>query len=105
MATTADSPAAPLKTYTGSCTCAAFTYTVQLPELTSVNECNCSICTRKGCKWIFPGADCFTVTKDSGTLKDYEFGGKAMAHKVHEIQDPRWSLDLRTREKGDPRLT
>jgi hypothetical protein len=76
------SPDATLKTYTGSCACLEFTYTVQLPEVTSVSECNCSICIRKGYKWVFPGANTFTVTKDAGKMVEYEFGGKTMVHKV-----------------------
>jgi hypothetical protein len=71
-----------LKTYYGNCHCGAFKFTVKLPELDSVMDCNCSICFRKGYVWVFPGAGCFTVEKGEGTLKDYEFAAKTMAHKV-----------------------
>jgi hypothetical protein len=78
-------PTAELKTYKGNCHCGAFKFTVEIPELTSVGECNCSICFRKGYKWIFPGAGCFTIEKGEGSLKDYEFGKHSMSHKVRKI--------------------
>jgi hypothetical protein len=73
-------PAPELKTYNGNCHCGAFKYTAKLPELTSTYPCNCSICFRKGYRWLFPGPGCFTVTKGEGTLKEYRFGPKKMAH-------------------------
>ena len=72
-----------LKTYHGNCHCGAFKFHIRMPELTSVTECNCSICFKKGCKWIFPGAGCFTIDQGEGTLQDYEFGARSMSHKVH----------------------
>lgn len=79
-----DSTAIPeLKTYTGNCHCGSFAFKVQLPELKSVMECNCSICTKKGYRWVFPSTEgAFTVEHDKGSLKDYEFGKKSMTHKV-----------------------
>lgn len=77
-----ETPTPPLTTYSGSCSCGAFGYTVALPAITSVFECNCSICARRGFKWIFPGTNPFTVTKDDGTLTEYQFGAKNMTHKV-----------------------
>ncbi len=75
-------PTAPIKTYHGQCHCAAFVFTIEIPELTSATECNCSFCFRRGYKWIFPMEGRFTVTKGEGALKVYEFGNKTMAHKV-----------------------
>jgi hypothetical protein len=74
-----------LKTYYGNCHCGAFKFNVKLPELKSVLECNCSICSRKGYQWVFPSAGNFTVEKGEGTLKDYEFGPCTMAHKVFQL--------------------
>jgi hypothetical protein len=71
-----------LKTYYGNCHCGAFKFNVKLPELKSVLECNCSICSRKGYQWVFPSAGNFIIEKGEGTLKDYEFGPCSMAHKV-----------------------
>lgn len=78
----APTPTPELKTYHGNCHCGAFKFSVKLPELTSVTECNCSICFKKGYKWVFPGADVLTIDKGEGTLKDYHFGQHTMAHKV-----------------------
>jgi hypothetical protein len=78
-------PSPELKTYHGNCHCGAFKYSVQLPELTSVTECNCTICFRKSYKWVFPDAGQLTIEKGDGTLKDYYFGRKGMAHKVRYI--------------------
>jgi len=35
----------------------------------------------KGYLWAFPSSN-FVVEKGDGTLKDYDFGKKTMAHKV-----------------------
>lgn len=78
----APTPTPELKPYHGNCHCGAFKFSVKLPELTSVTECNCSICFKKGYKWVFPGADALTIEKAEGTLKDYNFGQLTMAHKV-----------------------
>ena len=75
-------PTPELKTYHGNCHCGAFKYSVQLPEITAAQGCNCSICSRKGYVWVFPGAGNFTIEKGDGTLKDYDFAGKKFAHKV-----------------------
>jgi hypothetical protein len=73
-------PAPDLKKYKGNCHCGAFKFDIQLPVLTSNMGCNCSICFKKGYKWVFPGAGCFTVTKGEGTLKEYKFASKTMLH-------------------------
>jgi hypothetical protein len=80
----ADTPTLPkvLKTYHGNCHCGAFRFSVKIPDITKVTECNCSICFKKGYKWIFPREGCFTVEKGEGALKEYEFGQKATVHKV-----------------------
>lgn len=70
-----------LKTYQGNCHCGAFKFNIKIPELTSVTECNCSICFKKGYKWVFPGPGCFTVEKGEGNLKDYRFGKCSILHK------------------------
>jgi hypothetical protein len=74
-----------LKTYHGNCHCGAFKFSLKLPEITSVMGCNCSICFRKDYKWVFPGVGAFTIEKGEGTLKDYEFGPKSMAHQVSPL--------------------
>ncbi|KAM0136215.1 hypothetical protein ACHAPC_008533 [Botrytis cinerea] len=71
-----------LKTYHGNCHCGAFKFTIKMPEITTVTQCNCSICFKKGYRWVFPGEGCFEITKGEGALKDYHFGQRTMAHRV-----------------------
>lgn len=69
-----------LKTYHGNCHCGRFKFHLKIPTLTSVTECNCSICFKKGYKWIFPGADSFFIERGEGTLTNYDFGPLTMSH-------------------------
>ncbi|POR31142.1 Centromere protein V [Tolypocladium paradoxum] len=80
MATTETEP---LRTYRGNCHCGAFVYEVELPEIKSVFQCNCSICHKKAYLWVFPGeADNFRVVKGTDdTLTGYRFGPKKLVHK------------------------
>ena len=71
-----------LRTYHGKCHCGAFKFRVKIPELKEATECNCSICFKKGYKWVFPAENGFIVDKGEGALKGYEFGQKATVHKV-----------------------
>lgn len=73
-----------LKTYKGACHCGAIKFSVAIPEIKSVTECNCSICSKKGYAWVFPpaGGLVFEQGKGEDFLKDYEFAGKKMAHRV-----------------------
>jgi hypothetical protein len=82
MSETKPAPAPELKTYYGNCHCGAFKFNVKLPELQQVNECNCSICFKKGYKWLYPTEGCYTVEKGEGTLKSYQFGTNTMYHEV-----------------------
>ncbi|KAK0730084.1 glutathione-dependent formaldehyde-activating enzyme, partial [Lasiosphaeris hirsuta] len=71
-----------LKTYRGNCHCGAFVYEVELPEIKSAAECNCSICLKKGYLHLFPLWENFKIVKgDEETLKTYTFGPGAMLHK------------------------
>ncbi|KUJ17179.1 uncharacterized protein LY89DRAFT_685108 [Mollisia scopiformis] len=81
MAQSTPAPVPELKTYNGNCHCGAFKFSVQMPDIKSVVECNCSICFRKGYKWAFPGEGPFTIERGGGDLKEYEFGVKSMVHK------------------------
>lgn len=58
-----------------------------MPEITTVSECDCSICVKKGYLFVFTGvAKNFTMVK--GSLDDmvtYKFGGNNLEHKVRWI--------------------
>jgi hypothetical protein len=72
-----------LKTYRGNCHCTAFVYEVDIPELKSAAECNCSICTKKGVLWIYPAPDALRIVKGSeDALTSYKFGTGIATHKV-----------------------
>lgn len=79
-----------LRTYRGNCHCGAFVYEAALPEITTVTECPCSICHKKG--YIFVGTNAaahFKVVKGSlEDLTEYTFGSGKMKHKVC---DAAWS--------------
>lgn len=74
-------PTTELKTYSGNCHCGAFKFHIRVPEITSVLDCDCSICFKKGYKWVFPGEGGFVVDKGEGTLKGYEFNHHIMSHQ------------------------
>ncbi|GKT48667.1 centromere protein V [Colletotrichum spaethianum] len=70
------------RTYRGNCHCAAFVYEVDLPEIKTVSECNCSICTKKGTLWVMPAPEKFRVVKGAEKdLSSYKFGSEQMIHK------------------------
>ncbi|KAF2707657.1 hypothetical protein K504DRAFT_435524 [Pleomassaria siparia CBS 279.74] len=74
------------ETYTASCQCNKFRYTVKLsPPLTDptcqVVECNCSICTRNGYLLVYVPDDSITWDKDSASSDDFSKYSFA-THKV-----------------------
>lgn len=71
-----------LKTYSGNCHCGAVKFTFEAPEGPSVVECNCSICFKKAYKHLFPELGTLNIVRGEEHLKDYEFGGKNMLHRV-----------------------
>ncbi len=80
----ADETKAKTRTYRGNCHCGAFVYEARVPEITSVGECDCSICVKKGYLFVFTSAaDNFTVVKGSqDDLVTYKFGANSLEHKV-----------------------
>ncbi|GJN72613.1 glutathione-dependent formaldehyde-activating gfa [Purpureocillium lilacinum] len=71
-----------LRTYRGNCHCKAFVYEVELPEIKSAFECNCSICHKKGYLWVFPGDGRFEIVKGTDdTLARYTFGPEKLTHR------------------------
>ncbi|KAJ4372268.1 hypothetical protein N0V83_004042 [Neocucurbitaria cava] len=85
LPTTPDA-SAPTATYTASCHCGSFTYTVtQSPPLNdpsaTVMECNCSICARNGYLFVYVPDERVQFTKGSiEEFKSYFFASKKMAH-------------------------
>ncbi|KAH8667809.1 glutathione-dependent formaldehyde-activating enzyme [Ilyonectria robusta] len=71
------------ETYRGNCHCGAFVYEIDHPEIKTVKECNCSICSRKGYLWLFPPTrDGFKIVKGAeDDLTTYKFAGENLHHK------------------------
>ncbi|KAK3687489.1 Mss4-like protein [Podospora appendiculata] len=76
----ADTQDQEVKAYRGNCHCGAFIYEFSMPEIKTANACNCSICTKKGYVWVFPG-ESLKVVKDKGTLVEYKFNAGNTVHK------------------------
>ncbi|KAK7958317.1 glutathione-dependent formaldehyde-activating enzyme [Apiospora saccharicola] len=71
-----------LRTYRGNCHCKEFVYEAEIPEIHAANQCNCSICTKKGALWVFPVKDSFRWVKgDEEDLTEYTFGRMLVGHK------------------------
>lgn len=69
-----------LKKYRGNCHCGAFVFEVELPEIKTVAECNCSICAKKAYLWVKPTNDP-VIVKDEGKLVRYAFASKMIDHQ------------------------
>jgi hypothetical protein len=73
------------KTYAGRCHCGEIKFTVSIPPLetgaTSVMQCNCSICTKKGYLLVYPPAHDVTFQTGEDKLGLYTFGRKIRPHK------------------------
>ncbi|KAJ6512702.1 Mss4-like protein [Mycena sanguinolenta] len=66
--------------YHGSCHCGAVGYTLLSPEkITTVKDCNCSICARDGALWTYPLTTSVTF-KGLDSLGEYTFGKRTTYH-------------------------
>lgn len=76
------------RTYQGSCHCGAFAYEIDLMELKTVVDCDCSFCSRKGNLYLLTSKeDNFRVVKGSEeSLTSYTFGPGNKIHKVGSLQ-------------------
>lgn len=66
--------------YTGGCHCGQVRFEVEMDELRSVMECNCSICSKKGGLLAFAPEANFRLLQGESALKDYQFGKKVIHH-------------------------
>ncbi|KJZ76784.1 hypothetical protein HIM_03661 [Hirsutella minnesotensis 3608] len=71
------------RTYRGNCHCGAFVYEVDMPEIKSACDCNCSICRKKGYLSILVGADdeYRAIKWSEEDLTEYTFGPKNYVHQ------------------------
>ncbi|KAJ7125254.1 Mss4-like protein [Mycena epipterygia] len=65
--------------YHGNCHCGAIAYTLQIPPLSLVKTCNCSICSRDGVAWIYPQRKSMTIHSQDTTV-EYTYGRRRTMH-------------------------
>ncbi|KAF3067940.1 hypothetical protein CFAM422_008106 [Trichoderma lentiforme] len=91
------------RTYRGNCHCGNFVYEVDLPEVRSVVECDCSFCSRTGNLYVLTDEESnFRIVKGTEErLKSYTFGA---GNKIHKFC-PKCATSLLSRmPNGPPRL-
>jgi len=67
------------RTYEGGCHCGAVRYTVET-DLSTVIECNCSHCAKKGFLLTFVTPDKFELRTDRAALTEYRFNSRHIGH-------------------------
>jgi len=72
------------QTYTGGCHCGAVRFSASA-DLGAVIECNCSHCSRKGLLLTFTPRDQFTLEKGGGSLTEYRFNKRVIAHQFCKV--------------------
>jgi hypothetical protein len=88
-----------MRTYTGSCHCGAVRFEIET-DLTSVTECNCSICTKKGALHHRVPPERFRLLSGGESLALYQFGTETAKHwycqycGIHPFSNPRSAPDL-----------
>ncbi len=102
-----------VRSYRGSCHCGKVAYEATA-DLSSVMECNCSICGRKGALMAFVPAESFRLLSGEGATTDYQFGKKAIHHRfcptcgIHAYAEgqragkPMFMLNVRCLDGVDP---
>lgn len=66
--------------YKGSCHCGRIAFEVE-GGLDKVNECNCSICSRKGALHWFVPRESFALRANEADLSTYTFNKHAIKHR------------------------
>lgn len=85
-----------LKTYSGSCHCGAVRFEVQVTaDERVVEDCNCSICRKKGFLHLILSPDRFTLLSGQDSLITYTFNTHTAQHRfckhcgIHAFYTPR----------------
>ncbi|KAF5849703.1 hypothetical protein GGP41_005125 [Bipolaris sorokiniana] len=96
---TLPSPSAPTASYTASCHCGAFTYTVTTsPPLDAadavIKQCNCSICAKNGYMFIYVPNE--RIVFEKGGLEEFKEAGEVeIVGEEKRRKRLIWSLLLR----------
>jgi hypothetical protein len=72
------------QTYAGGCHCGAVRFTATA-DISTVIECNCSHCARKGLLLAFAPRQDFTLEKGQESLTEYRFNKRAIAHQFCKV--------------------
>ena len=88
-----------MQTYRGSCHCGAVKYEVDA-DLSRLDRCNCSICTKKGGLFTRVPSDRFRLLHGKDELTLYQFNTKIAEHYfckhcgIHPFGHPRSAPEL-----------
>lgn len=90
-----------LKTYTGGCHCGAVRFQVSVdPAQVQVEDCNCSMCRKKGFLHLIVPPDQFTLLSGESALTTYTFNTGIAKHLfcrtcgIHAFYRPRSHPDM-----------
>ena len=72
------------QSYSGSCHCGAVRFTAEA-DLSTVIECNCSHCSRKGLLLVFTPREKFTLEQGEDKLTEYRFNKRVIAHQFCSV--------------------
>lgn len=67
--------------YQGSCHCGAVKFSVDVDDISEVNECNCSHCQRKGFLLIFLPRNALQIDSGESSMTNYTFNKHVITHK------------------------
>jgi hypothetical protein len=67
------------KNYSGGCHCGQVRFDVTA-DLSSVTQCNCSICQKRGALWTFVPSEHFALRAGAEDLRYYQFGKRTIHH-------------------------
>jgi hypothetical protein len=74
-----------LNTYRGSCHCGAIQFEAQAPETVTVQDCNCSICSKTGFLHLILPKTQFKLLQGEGVITTYRFNTGVAQHTFCRI--------------------
>ncbi len=68
-------------THKGGCHCGRVRFEVKAPAVLTIDECNCSICSKTGYQHLIVTADRFRLTSGADILTTYTFNTGTAKHR------------------------